>query len=150
MVFEDNRPSLRSPRRTLSAGWTAILCVTSLLLIVGAVVALVIQHRQQVLRSSRAFSLAVTQASQAPCVKARLGAPIVANGFIVGSISDTGGPSDGGQGYADLEIPVSGSLATGKIHIVANAAGDLWTPQYLSVRTGDDRLLLLPAAPPCE
>jgi hypothetical protein len=145
MALEENSPSSFVPRRGLSVGLIALLCVVGLTLIVGVIVALFIQHSQQALRSSRALSLAVTVAGHAPCVRARLGAPIVASGFIVGNVSNSNG-----QGYADLEIPVHGSLATGRIHIVANATADSWKPQYLSVRTGTDRLLLLPAAPPCQ
>lgn len=144
MVFEDDSSPPFVPRRGLSPGLFIVLCVAGIVLIVGAVVALLMQRNQQSLRGSRAFSLAITVAGHAPCVTARLGSPIVASGFIVGDVLSSG------AGYADLEIPVRGPLATGKIHIVANSVANFWKPQYLSVRTGNDRLLLLPAASPCQ
>lgn len=145
MPFQDQSSPSLNTRRGSSTGVVALVCIVGLTLIVGAIVAVVMQRGKRELQNSGAFSLAMTEAGQAPCVTARLGSPLVASGSVVGSVR-----SSGGQSYADIELGVRGPLATGKIHIVATGTSDSWKAQYLSVRTGDDRLLLLPAVAPCQ
>lgn len=118
------------------------------LLLVLAFIASALFSIQNSVRRTRPYNMALAQAGQASCVTQRLGSPLVPGRFVVGSVSHDGDRTNG-NGYADLDIPIRGPLATGRVHIVAREITGQWTVEYLSVRTGNDRLLLLPAAAPC-
>ena len=80
------------------------------------------------LRSSDAYSVALNAAERDPTVIAELGAPIAAGWFVSGSIK-----TSGSGGHADISIPVSGSVRSGKINAVANKASGTWTFSTLNV-----------------
>ena len=131
----------KSTRSWLVVSLAALGAVVAIAMLVGALFVGV----EKSMRNSIAYQMAMTQSERSACVVQRLGAPLKAGRFILGSLS-----RNNGDGYADLDIPVIGPRAKGRIHVVASAVDGRWKLEYLSVRTGDDRLLLVPASPPCQ
>lgn len=97
------------------------------------------------MRSSDAYQAAVNAASSNPTVVAELGAPIKPGWFTSGSIN-----VNGSTGHADMSIPISGSVGSGKISAVADKAGGTWTFKKLSVSIDGKpaAIDLLPTLPP--
>jgi hypothetical protein len=122
-----------------------LLAILAGIAVIGTFAGLLFVGVEKSLRNSPAYQMAIKQTEQSSCVTERLGSPLFTGRFIVGSVS-----WNNGDGYADLDIPVHGSRAAGRIHVVASAVDRRWKLEYLSVRTGDDRLLLMPASPPCQ
>ncbi|QMV19505.1 hypothetical protein GOB94_13030 [Granulicella sp. 5B5] len=137
------------PRRGIPLWGTVLLCLLGFLVLMAAFIGSAFYSIQGSVRRSQPYHMALAQAGQATCVTKRLGTPLVPRRFVVGSVSHDGNQTNG-NGYSDLEIPVRGPLASGRVHVVARETDGTWTIEYLSVRTGNDRLLLLPAAAPCQ
>ena len=95
------------------------------------------------LKSSDAYSVALSTASADSSVLAELGRPLEPGWFVSGSINVSGS-----SGHADLSIPVSGSVRSGKINAVADKAAGIWTFSVLNVVIeGRPTIDLRPALP---
>ncbi len=129
-------------RKGLPLWLVFVLAGTGFLLVVLAFAGVMLSVTQRSLHRSTPYKVAVALASQSPCAVARLGQPVVPGRFIVGSLSRTNG-----EAYADMEFPVSGPLGAGRVHVVGAQSSGQWKINYLSLRTGDTRTMLLPAAP---
>jgi hypothetical protein len=80
------------------------------------------------IRASDAYAVALSTASHDSAVVAELGAPIEAGWFVSGSINVSGS-----SGHADLAIPVSGSVRSGKLYAIATKAAGKWAFSALNV-----------------
>jgi hypothetical protein len=80
------------------------------------------------MKSSDAYALALSAASHDPIVLASLGAPLKVGWFVSGSVHVSGS-----TGHADLSIPVSGSIHSGKVLAVADKSAGTWTLSKLKV-----------------
>ena len=105
----------------------AALCVVGL----GAVIMSSFRH-------SDAYIGAVARAVANPSVVSHLGAPIAPGFFTTGSIKLTNSDGD-----AQLEIPLHGSLGSGKLNVSAEKTRGVWTYSRLTFRTERDFIDLL-------
>jgi hypothetical protein len=88
------------------------------------------------IKSSGAYTQAVQKAQADPRVVAALGAPVEPDWYVMGSVDLV---NDGG--HAELSIPLQGSKRfggtprTGKLIVVADKAGGVWTLTKLDLVT---------------
>jgi hypothetical protein len=104
------------------------------------------------MKSSDAYSQALTRAKANPAVIEALGSPIKDGYFTSGSINETG-PS----GTAELSIPISGPKGSGTIFLEAHKSAGEWsfTKLVVEIDKSNQRIDLLTgpeenAAPPLE
>jgi hypothetical protein len=117
-------------------------CLTGMVIsLVLAVIATICITVFSSMRNSEAVRLAVGIAKSNPAVAAQLGTPIKAGWIISGSITETSF-----SGYAEVEIPLSGPLASGTIYAVENKQAGHWYPELLQFgrKNGGERIDLLP------
>lgn len=84
---------------------------------------------------------AIEQASKNSIVLERLGGSIEQKGMISGSINF----SNGGDGDADLTIPIRGTNGRAIIRVVAEKYDDQWTYEklYVSIKETNEKINLL-------
>ncbi len=124
-------PAPGQPKRSwLSrhAGLALGLGCFGLLFLVTVFVAGIFAVVTTALRSSDAYSVALSTASSDATVLAELGKPLNPGWFVSGSINVSGS-----SGHADISIPVSGSLRSGTIHAVADKGAGAWAFSALNV-----------------
>ena len=110
------------------AGWAVSIGCLGIVLLGASFFIGVFAIVTTALRSSDAYSVAMNAAEHDPTVLAELGAPVKAGWFVSGSIN-----TSGSSGHADISIPVSGSVRSGKVNAVANKASGTWTFSTLNV-----------------
>ncbi len=93
-------------------------------------------------RKSDSYAQALAKARSNPQVIEKFGQPLEPGWFGSGNIQ-VNGPS----GSADLEIPITGPKAKGKIHVVAKKSAGRWNFDTLEVEAdgAQDRINLLPS-----
>jgi len=117
-------------------------CFSLLILGAGFVVG-ILMVVTTAMKSSDAYSVALSTASASPAVVAELGKPVMPGWFISGSIHVSGS-----SGHADMSIPVSGPVRSGKINVVADKVAGTWSFSVLNVvPEGRPTIDLLPALP---
>ena len=97
-------------------------------------------------RKSDAYAMPLDEAQKSPCAVSKLGSPIVAKGFMSGSLetSDT-------TGSADMEIPVRGPKGKGTLVVSAKEADGVWGITSLTLDAEGAPVQLIPAtAAPCQ
>ncbi|MBN2004620.1 MAG: hypothetical protein JXA21_14790 [Anaerolineae bacterium] len=116
----------------LSAGTTALslVCVVVILFFVFSA-----------LRSSDVVTGAVARAEADGRVAATLGTPLEVGWLVTGSMNTEAS----GDGYADLNIPVSGPRGKGTLHLVAYKESGEWdfSSLNLTVAANDETINLL-------
>lgn len=122
-------------------------CLGLLLLFAAGVVA-VLWLALSVIKSSDVYRNAVEQAKANPEVVGQLGEPIEEGWYVKGNVT-----SEGGAGYADLEIPISGPKKSGTIYAVALREGGGGEWKYTRLEVGvegvDGRIQIFnPLLPP--
>ncbi len=97
------------------------------------------------IKSSGAYTGAVTQAHASPAVTEALGTPLVEGFFVQGNINVT--PA---SGVANLKIPISGPKGSGQVYAEATKSVGEWSYSVLSVKldgSGQEINLLDPGQP---
>ncbi len=123
--------------------WVVPTGCLGLLLSCGCLGAVFIGAITQSLRGSGAVVEAVALAKQSPEVRQALGEPIEAGLMVQGSIQ-----SSGGQGSADVTIPLDGPKADGTLRVEAYKDGETWKFTTLQVEVpGQPPIDLLGARP---
>lgn len=111
-----------------NVGWVVSAGCLSLVLLGCLFVMSIFGVATTALKSSDAYSIALSTAEHDPVVIAELGSPLKAGWFVNGSVNVSGG-----AGHATLAIPLSGSVRSGKVNAVAEKAGGVWTFSSLNV-----------------
>ena len=104
--------------------FVALICLIAVAAIGGLLLSIF-----GLMKSSDAYSGAVSRAKSSPAVIAALGTPIEVGFFVTGSIN-VSGPS----GRADLAIPVSGPKGTATLYVSAFKALGEWNFDQLIVK----------------
>lgn len=81
------------------------------------------------IKSSTAYEMAISRATENETVLEALGEPIEAGFFVSGSIQ-----TSGGSGNADLSIPISGPKGEATLYVTANKEAGEWIPQTMIVQ----------------
>ena len=123
---------------TKARRWILILVIAFISLCVACIGAVVLGIFT-IMRSSEAYQLAVDTAKNHPTVQQVLGSPIQDGIFTSGSVEE----SDS-SGSADLEIPISGSIQSGKLHVTAYKQDNTWRLTYLMLEAGGQQYQLIP------
>ena len=109
-------------------GWVVSVGCLSMILLGCLFIMSIFGVATTALKSSDAYAIAMSTAEHDPIVIAELGAPLKAGWFVSGSINVSGG-----AGHADLSIPVSGSVRSGKVNAVAEKTAGVWAFSQLNV-----------------
>ena len=102
----------------------AIVLPLAVLLLAGVVMAVL-----SMFKSSDAYTLALTRARADPCVAQALGEPIEEGWFPTGHIN----VHSGGTGWADLDIPLNGARAAGRLRVKAQRNDEVWKLTVLTL-----------------
>ena len=110
--------------------WKSILSIgcLGLILLVVAFVGGIFLLVETSIKSSHAYTEAMTRAQQSPQVLEKIGQPLQPGWFISGSIN-----TSGSSGNADFSIPLSGSKGKGTLYVVAKKSAGLWQFETLQV-----------------
>lgn len=108
--------------------WFTPTLVIAILCLVGGFIAVLYLSVDLTFRSSEVCKIAVAQATASPAVRAKLGTPLRVGHSFSGSLNLYGTSGD-----ANLEIPVSGPLGTGRIDVVGKKRAGHWTFDTLEV-----------------
>ena len=84
-------------------------------------------------RSSSPYREALRQAAEDSRVQAALGSRIRPGWWVMGSLA-TDGSGPGESGSAELEIPLRGNRASGRLSIRARESGGVWSFERIEVR----------------
>ena len=109
-------------------GWVIGIGCLSLILLGVLFFASIFGIVTTALKSSDVYQIAMATVERDPATIADLGAPIRAGWFVSGSIHVSGS-----SGSADISIPVSGSVRSGKVNAVATKASGKWSFSTLNV-----------------
>ena len=109
-------------------GWVVSVGCLSMILLGCLFIMSIFGVATTAMKSSDAYAIAMSTAEHDPIVIAELGAPLKAGWFVSGSINVSGG-----AGHADLSIPVSGSVRSGKVNAVAEKTAGVWAFSHLNV-----------------
>ncbi len=109
-------------------GWVVSVGCLSIIMIGCLFVMSILGVATTALKSSDAYAIALSAAQHDPTVTAELGSPLQVGWFVSGSVHVSGR-----TGHADLSIPVSGSVRSGKLSAVADKAAGVWTLSKLNV-----------------
>lgn len=114
-------------------------CLSSLVLLLGFF-ALIITIVFAMLKSSDAYTQAISKARSNPAVARSLGSPLKEGYFISGGINTTGG-----TGNANLAVPISGPKGKGTLYVEATKSTGEWSYSKLVVQLDqtDERINLL-------
>lgn len=82
-------------------------------------------------KQSDVYHVALAAAQENPKVIERIGQPIHAEYFVLGTIKTYGSDGD-----AIMTIPITGSRGAGKIHLLAKKRAGSWSFRQLAVETG--------------
>lgn len=140
-------PAAPAPNRTMRNVLIiiAIVAVLFIVVIVGFVL-LVVFGVQGALKSSNVYKTSVSEAQGDPHVAALLGAPVVQDGMLGGSMN-----TENDSGTADMTIPLKGSTAKGTLHVQAVKNGGMWTFTHIGVtKENDDTEVALPNPAPVQ
>ena len=115
-----------------------VFCVAFFLALILGIFALVFG----MMRSSTPYQLALQRAQSSPVVVAALGAPIKPGLLTTGNIS-----SSGGDGKAQLAIPLEGSRHNATLYVRAEEIAGVWhySVMAVAVDNGKQRIDLLDA-----
>lgn len=95
-----------------------LLVIFALMLFAGAIVGVVMYA----IRSSDVAQLTLVTAQASPEMKAELGEPMEIGWFITGSVK-----SNGGNGQADVHLPIAGPNGSASVHAIASKkTGGVW------------------------
>ncbi|HEV2467719.1 MAG TPA: cytochrome c oxidase assembly factor Coa1 family protein [Candidatus Sulfotelmatobacter sp.] len=130
-----------------NANWKIPLGCLTLLVLIGAFVAIVLAIVTESFHHSDVYNQAISRAPLNPLVREQIGEPIRAGWFISGELS-----VNGSSGKADLKIPISGPRGKGSIRAIASKRAGVWTFTWLQVNvTGHDGAIdLLSVQPAAE
>lgn len=92
----------------------------------------------KMIESSGAFAEAFSKASQNEEVTAALGAPIAPGFGMSGEIKQ-----NNNTGTADFTVPLKGSKASGRMHVVARQSGGVWKFQTIEVEANGKTINVL-------
>jgi Cytochrome oxidase complex assembly protein 1 len=119
------------PKRTWlsqNLGWVVSVGCLGMILLGCLFIMSIFGVATTAMKSSDAYAIAMSTAEHDPLVIAELGAPLRAGWFVSGSINVSGS-----TGHAQLSIPVSGSVHSGKVNAVAEKTAGVWTFSKLNV-----------------
>jgi TonB family protein len=126
--------------------WKWIVPTGCLGLILGlvALVAGIFFIAMSAVKSSEVYQGALSRAQKHPVAIERLGQPIKDGWFVKGNVK-----IEGGTGYANFEIPVSGTKNSGRLFVVATSeGGSSWIYETLDLAVeGGERVSLLEPRP---
>ena len=142
-------PSMTPPTSTwLGRNWKWCVPVVAALLLalfaafIFGILALVFGA----MKSSGPYQHAMATAQADPAVGAELGTPIQAGWLVQGNFS-----SNGGDGEANLAIPLDGPKADGTLFVVAKKHAGEWRYETLAVNVdGGERIVLVDSATSVE
>jgi Cytochrome oxidase complex assembly protein 1 len=109
-------------------GWVVSVGCLSMILLGCLFIMSIFGVATTAMKSSDAYAIAMSSAEHDPVVIAELGTPLKPGWFVSGSINVSGS-----TGHADLSIPVSGSVRSGKVVAVAEKIAGVWTFSKLNV-----------------
>ena len=109
-------------------GWVVSVGCLSMILLGCLFIMSIFGVATTALKSSDAYAIAMSTAEHDPIVIAELGSPLKPGFFVSGSVNVSGG-----AGHATLEIPVSGSVRSGKVNAVAEKSAGVWSFSKLNV-----------------
>lgn len=116
-----------------------ILIVLALLLVLGGGgVFAALTFAQNALLDSEVYSLAMSALKESPESIEYLGQPIESSGRITGSVTTSNGSGDG-----NLNIPVSGSKASGTLYAEGKKEGGIWNLTRLELQGNGKRIDIL-------
>jgi hypothetical protein len=119
--------------------WFVPALLVSAALLVGLLLAGVLELVTSMMTSSGAYKVAVQRARESPQVAEEFGSPLKVGWFTSGNISVSGE-----TGVADLSIPISGPREKGRIVVHAKKEHGTWTFQTLEVEVdGEDTIIPL-------
>lgn len=122
-------PGARKPTwLNQNMGWVVSVGCLSIVMLGCLFVMSIFGVATTAMKSSDAYAIALSAAEHDPTVIAELGAPLQVGFFVSGSVRVSNG-----KGHADLSIPVSGSVRSGKVIAVAEKAAGAWTFSKLNV-----------------
>jgi hypothetical protein len=121
--------------------WAVPLLVLAL---AGAALGLVV-FIFSLIKSSDAYQQPVAAAKASPEVKAALGEPVTENWYVMGKLKFVND-----QGYANLQIPLSGPNGDATLYVIGTRTQGIWTYDKMVVHpnNGPEINLLQPLPPP--
>lgn len=121
-----------TPKRTWwQRNWPWVVplgCVGSLGSVLGFI-ALLVFGVFGLIKSSAPYKEALERAQADPLVRSRLGSPLQGGLFLSGQVS-----TNGGEGSANLAIPISGPKGSGTLVVQARKSRGEWTYSTLEVQ----------------
>ncbi|MET0792601.1 MAG: cytochrome c oxidase assembly factor Coa1 family protein [Polyangiaceae bacterium] len=117
-------PAPGAPRPTWlskNLGWVVSVGCLSMILLGCLFVMSIFGVATTAMKASDAYAIAMSTAERDPVVLAELGAPLKPGWFVSGSVNVSGS-----TGHADLSIPVSGSVRSGKLIAIAEKVAGAW------------------------
>ena len=105
--------------------WTVVAAVFTFGLYVIAFLFAVVS----VMRESGAYKIALAEADHSPCIASAIGKPIEVGWFTSGNIEESNE-----KGSADLSIPISGPIGSGKLGLSAQKRGGIWVINELDFK----------------
>lgn len=103
-------------------------CLTMIILFVGLIAAGIF-GATKMFSGSQPYTYALEKTTTNEQVIELIGAPVETAGIMQGSINFSGG-----DGEADIRIPIKGPNGKGKIYVVGSKRNDVWTYSELEVR----------------
>jgi hypothetical protein len=97
------------------------------------------------MRATRAYSMALSQAQNSPCVAQALGSPLTVEWMISGNTNE-----NGDEGSANLSIPVHGPKGKGTLDLDARKFNGVWKIRSLVLNHDSDEIQIVPANAPCK
>jgi Cytochrome oxidase complex assembly protein 1 len=109
--------------------WFVPLGCLSLIVLVAIGIAGLVGIVFSAMKSSDVYRESLTRVQHSPAVMVVLGTPIEAGWLMSGNIH-----IENDTGQADIEYPVSGPRAKGKVHVVAAKANGKWIYSRMTVQ----------------
>jgi hypothetical protein len=115
-----------------------------LLVLVFAFIAGIVSIVEMSIKSSGAYTQALTQVQAAPAVISAIGLPLKQGWFVSGNISTSGDAGD-----ADISFSISGAKGSGKVYAVSKEVAGVWHSETLQLQLDGqaDRIDLLQGQP---
>ena len=133
---QQQQPQPQMPRKSWWSRnwkWAVPVFAGTPILVCGGFIGILFAVVFSVLTNSVAYTESVAAVRADPAIVAALGTPIE-EGLPSGNVQ-----VNGGSGYADLAIPISGPLGSGTIYVEAEKRGSDWYFTTLEVVTDDEQ-----------
>jgi hypothetical protein len=125
----------------MGVAWIVLGAFSTFALFIISVFALV----EGMMRATGAYSMAMTQAEDSPCVVQALGSPLTVEWMISGNTNE-----NGDDGSANLSIPVHGPKGKGTLDLDARKLNGAWKIRSLVLNHDSDEIQIVPANAPCK